>query len=151
MISDVFQLSCEHYGVIPPLRFKTYDDATTVVARATQSKPATVHYHTMSTPEIMALPVADLAAKDSVLLLWTSTFAVDCFGAGRWWSPPLSGYHLYYPKNRKSSMRAYVFRCSPNNGHRCCVDRLRPPPITDIAKITSACPGPSQHAGRGAS
>lgn len=75
MISDVFQLSCAHYGVIyadAPLRFKTYDNATTVVARATQSKPATLHYHTMATPEIMALPVADLAAKDSVLLLWTS-------------------------------------------------------------------------------
>jgi N6-adenosine-specific RNA methylase IME4 len=75
MISDVFQLSCEHYGVIyadAPLRFKTYDNATTVAARATQNKPATVHYHTMTTSEILALPVADLAAKNSVLLLWTS-------------------------------------------------------------------------------
>jgi N6-adenosine-specific RNA methylase IME4 len=75
MNSDVFQGLRGDYGVIyadAPLRFKTYDNATTVVARATQNKSATVHYHTMSTPEIMALPVADLAAKDSVLLLWTS-------------------------------------------------------------------------------
>jgi N6-adenosine-specific RNA methylase IME4 len=75
-MSDVFQnLQRGHYGLIyvdAPLRFKTYDNATTVAARATKTKPATIHYHTMSTQEIMALPVADLAAKDCVLLLWTS-------------------------------------------------------------------------------
>lgn len=73
---DVFQnLQRGHYGLIyvdAPLRFKTYDNATTVAARATKTKPATIYYHTMSTQEIMALPVADLAAKDCVLLLWTS-------------------------------------------------------------------------------
>lgn len=64
-----------HYSVIvgdPPLRFKTFDNRTTVAARATKDKPEKVHYRTMSTPEILALPVGDLAAKDAVLLLWVS-------------------------------------------------------------------------------
>ena len=57
---------------IAPHQFKTYNNTTTVAARASKTKRATIHYHTMSTPEIMALPVADLAAKDCVLLLWSS-------------------------------------------------------------------------------
>ena len=57
-----------HFGTIladPPWRFETYDKATTVSARGQR-----VHYRTMPLEEIMALPVADLAAKDCVLFLW---------------------------------------------------------------------------------
>ena len=60
------------YGVIygdPPLRF---NNATTVSARGSKTKPPTLHYRTMTTEAIMALPVANLAAKNCVLLLWTS-------------------------------------------------------------------------------
>jgi N6-adenosine-specific RNA methylase IME4 len=74
-MSDVFQGLRDDYGLIytdAALRFKTYNNATTVAARATKTKPATLHYHTMSTPQIMALPVADLAAKNCMLLNWTS-------------------------------------------------------------------------------
>lgn len=35
-----------------------------------QGKGASQHYSTMSTPDICALPVERVAAKDSVLLLW---------------------------------------------------------------------------------
>lgn len=75
-MSDVFQGLRDDYGLIyvdAPLRFKTYNNATTVAARATKTKPATIHYHTMSTPDIMALPVPNLAAKNCVLLLWSSS------------------------------------------------------------------------------
>jgi N6-adenosine-specific RNA methylase IME4 len=75
-MSDDFQnLQRGHYGVIyldPPLRFKTYDNATTVAARATKTKPATIHYNTMTTQEIKDLPVSDLAAKNCMALMWIS-------------------------------------------------------------------------------
>ena len=49
------------YGTIlvdAPLRFAAYDGRTNVAARATEDRPEKIHYPTMSTPEIMALPVA---------------------------------------------------------------------------------------------
>jgi len=64
-----------YYGVIyadVPLRFKTYNNNTVVAARGTQTKPPTTHYHTMTTEEIMSLPVKDRAAKNCIALLWTS-------------------------------------------------------------------------------
>jgi N6-adenosine-specific RNA methylase IME4 len=62
------------YGAIlidPPTRFETYSGATSVVARGTDAKPATVHYHTMTREDIAALPVADLAADNCILFLWS--------------------------------------------------------------------------------
>jgi N6-adenosine-specific RNA methylase IME4 len=57
--------------VDPPTRFETYSGATSVVARGTEAKPATVHYHTMTCDDIAALPVEDLAADNCVLFLWS--------------------------------------------------------------------------------
>lgn len=56
------------YSVItadPPWDFKTY-------SRKGRVKTPHVHYRCMNLGDIMALPVADLAAKDSVLFLWTT-------------------------------------------------------------------------------
>jgi N6-adenosine-specific RNA methylase IME4 len=69
-----------HYGTIlvdAPLRFKTYDNATAVTARGTKTKRPTLHYRTMPTSEILALPVADLAAANCVMLFWTSGVFLD--------------------------------------------------------------------------
>jgi N6-adenosine-specific RNA methylase IME4 len=57
-----------YFGAIladPPWRFATFDKATTVSARGKR-----MHYRIMLLEDIMALPVADLAAKDCVLFLW---------------------------------------------------------------------------------
>ena len=59
-------LPAGRYGAIladPPWRFEAYGAAG--VDRAPD-----MHYATMTTPEICALPVAELAAEDSVLFLW---------------------------------------------------------------------------------
>lgn len=66
-----------HYGAIyadPPWRFATWNKATAVQARGSKStyKAASAHYTTLSTEDIAALPVADLAAKDSCLFMWIS-------------------------------------------------------------------------------
>jgi N6-adenosine-specific RNA methylase IME4 len=57
--------------VDPPTRFETYSGATSVFARGTDAKPATVHYRTMTREDIAALPVGGLAADDCVLFLWS--------------------------------------------------------------------------------
>lgn len=49
----------------PPWRFATYSDAG-------KGRSPEQHYDCMSLAEIKALPVADVAAKDSVLLLWAT-------------------------------------------------------------------------------
>lgn len=65
-----------HFGAIladPPWRFRVWSGSTVVQARGSKStyKPASVHYNTMSVDELAALPVADLAAKDCALFVWT--------------------------------------------------------------------------------
>lgn len=55
-----------HYAVIcadPPWHFKTWSEKD-------QHKAASNHYDLMTTDDIKALPVAELAATDAVLLLW---------------------------------------------------------------------------------
>jgi N6-adenosine-specific RNA methylase IME4 len=57
-----------YYGVIyadPPWTFATY-------SRKGKGRSAEAHYDCMSLTEIKALPVADWAADDCVLLLWTT-------------------------------------------------------------------------------
>jgi N6-adenosine-specific RNA methylase IME4 len=59
------------YGVIacdPAWRFIDYSRSTAVTARGKR-----IHYRTMTLAEIKALPVADLAARDCVLILWISS------------------------------------------------------------------------------
>jgi N6-adenosine-specific RNA methylase IME4 len=56
----------------PANRFKTWGGATAVTARGSKTKPATIHYCTMTSSEILALPVAELAAPNCVLFLWGS-------------------------------------------------------------------------------
>ncbi len=53
------------YGII-------YADPPWQYDRRTICGAAEKHYSTMSTPEICALPVAELAAKDSALFLWVT-------------------------------------------------------------------------------
>jgi N6-adenosine-specific RNA methylase IME4 len=56
------------YGLIladPPWSFKTYSEKG-------KGRSAEAHYDCLSLPEIKALPVKDLSAGDSVLLLWTT-------------------------------------------------------------------------------
>jgi N6-adenosine-specific RNA methylase IME4 len=49
----------------PPWRFATYSDKG-------KGRSAEAHYDCLTIPEIKALPVADWAAPDSVLLLWAT-------------------------------------------------------------------------------
>ena len=53
------------YGII-------YADPPWQYARSTIPGAAEKHYPTMPIPEICALPVAELAAKDSALFLWAT-------------------------------------------------------------------------------
>lgn len=63
-----------HYRAIladPPWRFETYNEKGRLKCpdwRTAKGMP--MHYRTMSIDEICALPVTNLAAEDSVLLIW---------------------------------------------------------------------------------
>jgi len=66
-----------HFGAIladPPWRFKTWDNQEAI--RKTRGDgtftSANVHYRTMPTAEICALPIRNLAASDCSLFLWCS-------------------------------------------------------------------------------
>src|SRR4051812_30215382 len=59
----------------PPWRFGTWDKQDAVQARERHSRQGTtisasVHYQTMTTADIKALPICDLAASDCALFLW---------------------------------------------------------------------------------
>ena len=75
MTSPFADLPRGHYGAIladPPWRFEVWSGAEVVQARGSKStyKPASVHYRTVPTAELAALPVADLCADDAVLFMW---------------------------------------------------------------------------------
>src|SRR5215831_10261975 len=79
-----------HYGAIladPPWRFLTYDKQTEIHKIGTTIKgPASVHYRTMPTEEICALPIGELAAADCSLFLWCSwPLLVDALRAIQAW------------------------------------------------------------------
>jgi N6-adenosine-specific RNA methylase IME4 len=60
------ELPRNHFGCIladPPWRFRTWSETN-------QAKSASRHYDLMHDNEIAALPVADLSADNSVLLMW---------------------------------------------------------------------------------
>jgi N6-adenosine-specific RNA methylase IME4 len=62
-----------HFAAIladPPWRFRTWNKRTSIL-RTRTNVCAAVHYDTMEIEEICALPVAQLAAADCSLLLWT--------------------------------------------------------------------------------
>ena len=63
------------YGAIladPPWRFATWNKATAVQKRGSKTAyfASVAHYSTMTMPEMTALPVADIAARDCVLFMW---------------------------------------------------------------------------------
>ncbi len=69
-------LPFKHFGVIladPPWRFRTWNKATAVQRRGGTGTnvSASVHYNTMPIEELSALPVADVAAENCALFLWT--------------------------------------------------------------------------------
>ncbi len=63
-----------HYGVIladPPWHFKTWSGRREKTSAGHSSRAVERHYPTMSVADICDLPVADLAADDCILFLWT--------------------------------------------------------------------------------
>jgi N6-adenosine-specific RNA methylase IME4 len=65
--------SSKHYGVIyadPPWTFATY-------SRKGKGRSAEAHYDCMSLDEVKALPVAEWAADDAILLLWATDPLLD--------------------------------------------------------------------------
>lgn len=65
-----------YYGAIladPPWRFATWNKATSIKRRSSGTNVcAAVHYDTMTSDDIAALPVVDLAAPDCCLFMWIS-------------------------------------------------------------------------------
>jgi N6-adenosine-specific RNA methylase IME4 len=73
-MTDFAELPRNHFGAIladPPWRFNVWNGSEVVQARESTSKPASVHYKTMTTIELQELPIKEFAADDCVLFLWS--------------------------------------------------------------------------------
>src|SRR6516164_8636988 len=91
-----------YYGVIyadPPWTFSTY-------SRKGKGRSAEAHYDCMSLAEIKALPVADWAADDCVLLLWATDpllpMAFEVMGS---WGFTYKTVGFYWAKLNKSASK----------------------------------------------
>jgi N6-adenosine-specific RNA methylase IME4 len=89
-----------HYRVIyadPPWTFRTY-------SRKGKGRNAEAYYDCMSLDDIKGLPVADWAAKDSVLLLWTTDpLLPTAFDVIRAWGFTYKTVGFYWAKLNKSA------------------------------------------------
>lgn len=88
------------YSIIyadPPWQYKTY-------SQKGQERSAEIHYPTMELEAIQALPVAELAADDCVLFLWTTIpLLKDCFSVIQAWGFTYKTVaFVWIKKNRKS-------------------------------------------------
>lgn len=88
------------YSIIyadPPWQYKTY-------SQKGQERSAESHYPTMELEAIQALPVAELAADDCVLFLWTTIpLLKDCFSVIQAWGFTYKTVaFVWIKKNRKS-------------------------------------------------
>lgn len=66
--ASVLDLPRNHFGVVladPPWSYRTWSDKGT-------GRSASQHYNTMDAEAIKALPVADVAAENSILFLWAT-------------------------------------------------------------------------------
>jgi N6-adenosine-specific RNA methylase IME4 len=76
VVESFDDLPKQHFAVIladPPWRFETYDKREVVnstVRRRGDRRQAATHYRSMTTGDIRALPVKELAVDDCVLFLW---------------------------------------------------------------------------------
>jgi N6-adenosine-specific RNA methylase IME4 len=92
----------KHYGVIyadPPWTFATY-------SRKGKGRSAEAHYDCMTLAEIKAFPVAEWAADNCVLLLWTTDpllpMALDVIGS---WGFTYKTVGFYWAKLKKSASK----------------------------------------------
>ena len=89
----------DHYGVIyadPPWTFSTY-------SRKGKGRSAEAYYDCMSLEEIKAVPVKRWAAKDSVLLLWTTDPLLEqALGVIRAWGFTYKTVGFYWAKLKRS-------------------------------------------------
>lgn len=122
-----------HYGAIladPPWRFATYSakgrDRCPDGVRATRpdgyyrngqrcNEPER-HYATMTLEEIKALPVADLAAKDCVLILWAvDPLLPQAFEVAAAWGFAYKTVAFYWAKERRITSERHKLHEDPNH------------------------------------
>jgi len=89
-----------HYRVIyadPPWTFRTY-------SRKGKGRSAEAYYDCMSVADVKAVPVADWAADDCVLLLWTTDpLLPTAFDVIRAWGFTYKTIGFYWAKLNKSA------------------------------------------------
>src|SRR4051794_14440481 len=92
----------DHYGVIyadPPWTFSTY-------SRKGKGRSAEAYYDCLSLDEIKAVPVNKWAAKDCVLLLWTTDPLMEqALDVTRAWGFKYKTVGFYWVKLKQSARR----------------------------------------------
>ena len=101
----MFNLSNKKYSVIyadPPWKFKTHSDKGL-------GKSAQMHYDCMNFKDICLLPVEDISADDSVLLMWTTDpFLEKSFEVIKSWGFTYKTMGFVWAKTNKKSLGMFI-------------------------------------------
>lgn len=106
----------------PPWRFKTYSDkgrgrSPDGLSRAAQrqNRPEN-HYQTMTIDAIKAMPVADVAARDCVLILWyVAPLLPEALDVGRAWGFKYKTSGFTWAKMRRAGSRRDLLHERPDH------------------------------------
>ncbi len=119
-MTDPFEgLPRRHFAAIladPPWRFKTWSaagrnrcpDFIMTRSKQRQNKPER-HYQTMTMAELLALPVADVAARNCVLCLWAiDPMLQEALDVGRAWGFTFKTVAFYWTKLRREGSTRHL-------------------------------------------
>lgn len=107
----------------PPWKFKTFSakgrdrcpDAPVTRNQQRQNRPER-HYATMSLDDIKAIPVASLAAKDCVLLMWAvDPMIPEALELGKSWGFTYKTVGFYWAKMRKETSTRHLLHEAPDH------------------------------------
>lgn len=88
----------------PPWSFKQHDGRELVPQRAWEQ-----HYKTMKPEQLRALPVSEVAAKDCVLIMWTtSSNLVECIELARAWGFEFKSIGMIWVKTSTAPLTGYM-------------------------------------------
>src|SRR5258707_80917 len=119
-------LQRNHFGAIladPPWRFKTWSakgrdrcpDGVPTRNKQRQNNPER-HYATMTMEELHGLPVADVAARDSVLFLWAiDPMLQEALDLGRAWGFTFKTVAFYWAKLRREGSTRHLLHDEPDH------------------------------------
>lgn len=103
----------------PPWAFRTYSRPKGAVPQRRDDHAAEDHYATMSREELLAMPVANVAARDCALFMWAVDSHLDqAIDLGRAWGFEFKTLAFIWAKTTKSAAPGQFGFFPPETVHR---------------------------------